>query len=86
MKLQIKQNRSMPNPNPVQSEDFKSAQFKPIAAQPLCRKARSVKLPQDVDAAIESLPKKQRSEWLRRVIVAAARAELMRQNNAGKML
>jgi len=67
----------MPNPNPVQVAEFKAAQFKPIGDQPLSRKVRGVKLPMDVDAAIEALPEKQRSVWLRRVIVAAARAELM---------
>lgn len=67
----------MPNPDPIQSEEFKAAQFKPIGSQPLCRKPRSVKLPQDIDAAIEALPEKQRAVWLRRVIVEAAKAELM---------
>ena len=67
----------MPNPNPVQTEEFKAAQFKSQGTKPLSRKPRSVKLPQDVDAAIEALPEKERSQWLRRVIVEAAERELM---------
>lgn len=66
----------MANPNPVQSEEFLSQQFKPKGQQPL-GKVRGIRLPIEVDAAIEALPEKNRSEWMRRVITEAAQRELM---------
>jgi len=45
-----------------------------LGSAPMSRRALSVKVPEDVQALIDALPNK--SEWLRRVIVAAASQEL----------
>jgi len=45
-----------------------------LGSAPMSRRALSVKVPEDVQALIDALPNK--SEWLRRVIVAAANQEL----------
>jgi hypothetical protein len=46
-----------------------------LASQPLC-----VRVPQEVDAAVRSLP--DTSAWLRRVITEAAQRELMSNQEA----
>lgn len=73
----------MPNPSPRQTEEFKAQQYQPqgdvSGLQPLAKKPLCVKLPEDVDAVVRSLPNT--AEWLRRVVVDAARTELM---NDGK--
>jgi hypothetical protein len=51
--------------------------FVPIGDRPLAEKALSVRVDVDVDAAVRALGD-ERSQWLRRVISDAARAELMR--------
>ena len=53
--------------------------FKPLSEQPMADKALSVRVAQDVDAAVRSLP--DRASWLRRVITEAARRELMNEPN-----
>jgi threonine synthase len=68
----------MPNPNPVQTEDFKRHWYKPqgeVKAE-LSKKAIAVKLPIDVDKAVRALP--QSAAWLRQVITEAAQRELMK--------
>jgi len=69
----------MPLRNPIQQS--KGGTFTQIGDQPLSRKVRGVRLPLDVDAAIEALPSENRSNWLRRAIVEAARRELMNPPN-----
>lgn len=56
-------------------ENLKKAPFKPVGEKALASKPVAVKLPQDIDEAVRSLPNP--SEWLRRVIVEAARQEFM---------
>ncbi|MBD2019196.1 hypothetical protein H6F43_03230 [Leptolyngbya sp. FACHB-36] len=68
----------MPNPNPVQNQEFKAKQFRVQGDEPLA-KVRGVRLPQSVDAAIEALPANERSAWLKRVICEAAERELMKE-------
>ncbi|MEO0648707.1 MAG: hypothetical protein AAFZ17_21555 [Cyanobacteria bacterium J06650_10] len=62
----------MSNPNPVQSEEFLRKRFQPAKDIPegvqLAKKPRCVKLPETVDAAIEAMPKKERSAWIRQAI------------------
>lgn len=74
----------MGNPNPVQTTEFKKKQFKAIgeipSSQPLSKKATSIKLPIDVEAAIRQLPEEERVPWLRRVICEAAQVELMQSS------
>lgn len=66
----------MPNPNPVQSEEFLKKRFQPARDIPsdvvLAKKPRCVKLPEGVDAAIEAMHKKERSAWIRQAICRAA--------------
>lgn len=65
----------MPLRNPIQQS--KGGTFTQIGDQPLSRKVRGVRLPIDIDAAIEAMPSEQRSEWLRRIICEAAKRDLM---------
>lgn len=62
----------MSNPDPVQSEEFLKKRFQPAKDIPkgiqLAKKPRCVKLPETVDAAIEAIPKKERSAWIRQAI------------------
>jgi hypothetical protein len=68
----------MPNPSPVQTEDFKRHWYQPqgnIEGE-LSKKAIAVKLPLAVDKAVRSYPNM--AAWLRRVITEAAQRELMK--------
>jgi hypothetical protein len=66
------------NPNPIQTAEFLAQQFPAAADIPegveLADKPLCVKLPVDIDAYVRSLP--HRSQWIRRVIVEAAKREL----------
>lgn len=66
----------MPNPKPTQTRAFTAKQFQPQGDEPLA-KVRGIRLPQAVDAAIESLPANERSSWVRRVICEAVERELL---------
>jgi hypothetical protein len=68
----------MPNPNPLQTDDFKRHWYKPQGevASDLSKKAIAVKLPVDVDKAVRSVP--HMAAWLRRVISEAAQRELIK--------
>ncbi|WP_088895007.1 hypothetical protein [Leptolyngbya ohadii] len=71
------------NKNPVQTKEFKEKQFQAygeVGEVPLSKKVTGVKLPEDIDAVIRSMPDKERVAWLRRVIVDAAQKELIQQN------
>jgi hypothetical protein len=68
----------MPNPSPVQTEDFKRHWYQAqgnIEGE-LSKKAIAVKLPVDVDGVVRSIPNM--AAWLRRVITEAAVRELMK--------
>jgi len=53
--------------------------FKPLSDEAMADKALSVRVAQDVDAAVRAVP--DRATWLRRVITDAARQELMNEPN-----
>lgn len=72
----------MPLRNPTQQS--KGGTFTQIGDQPLSKKVRGVRLPLDIDAAIERMPEADRASWLRGVIVAAARAELLNEKIASE--
>ncbi len=67
----------MPNPDPVQTNEFLEQQFKPQGEVEgvLSKKAIAVKLPVEVDKFVRSLSNT--AAWLRRVITNAAQEELM---------
>lgn len=69
----------MANPNPIQTEEFLRQQYKAqgevLSDKPLSKKAIAVRLPEDIDALVRS--QADGAAWLRRVIVEAARRELM---------
>jgi len=71
----------MPNPSPVQSDQFKAQQFKPVSEIPddvkLAKTATSVKLPEPEHEALWKLPKKERIEFTRRILCEGIRKELM---------
>lgn len=64
----------MPNPNP-RSEFLIPKSRADESTGNLSKKVVSVKLPEEVDAAVRSLPSM--TAWLRRVIIEAAHRELM---------
>ncbi|MFB2836863.1 hypothetical protein [Floridanema evergladense] len=63
------------NPSPVQTDEFKKRQFKPVGEvdSPLARKPTSVKLPQDVAEELDSWTKEERVMFLRSLITNAVR-------------
>ncbi|MGC1308058.1 MAG: hypothetical protein WA885_12590 [Phormidesmis sp.] len=69
----------MPNPNPVQSDDFRNKRLQRAVLEdscipegtPLAEKTIGIRLPINVDLAIRSLGK-QKAAWLREVICKAA--------------
>ncbi len=68
------------NPNPIQTKEFRNHQFKPVSTlpkEPLAKQPVSLKVEQSVWELIQTLPRKDRIEWLRRVIGDAARNELV---------
>ena len=71
----------MANPTPVQSQEFKSSQFKAhgeiLSDQPLSKKVIGIRLPLDIEAAIKTLPEEERVAWVRNAITKAARTELL---------
>ena len=69
----------MPNPNPVQTEEFKTYNFKPISDEPLSNRVQGIRLPKRIDVLVESLSGYERAAWLRRVITEAAERELMEE-------
>lgn len=69
----------MPNPNPVQSQEFKDKQFHAYGDEkvPLAKKITALRLPQDVWEALEGLPAEDRVIYLRRVISDTVRKDLI---------
>lgn len=64
----------MPNPNPVQSEDFLRKRFNAPDMPPgksLADKVHGVRLPRKVNAAVETLGKR-KTPWLRQAICSEA--------------
>lgn len=61
----------MANQNPHLAGRFSQA-----AEKPLARRVTGVRLPEDGDAFVQSLPDSERSDWLRQVIMEAVRREL----------
>jgi len=71
----------MPNPSPKQTQEFKSKQFQAVGEipgdLPLSRRNICIRLPADVQDAIDALPKEEKISWLRNVISNAVRKELI---------
>jgi hypothetical protein len=65
------------NPNPILTPEFKAQQFKPQGEVngTLSSKTIGIKLPVEIDEVVRFLPNK--AVWLRRVIIEAARRELI---------
>lgn len=51
--------------------------FKPTTDKPLSRRTTGVRLPVDVEEALQVLPASERTAWLRKVIAEAVERELM---------
>jgi|GEM_PF-896041 len=68
----------MPNPKPRQTEEFKAKRFQQLGENygELADKNTCVRLPKAEHEAISALGKG-KTPWLRRVLVEAARRELM---------
>lgn len=65
----------MPNPHPLQPEEFLRQRFEhppdlPVDVK-LAGKPRCVRLPEKVDAVVAAIPKKERSAWIRQAICKA---------------
>jgi hypothetical protein len=63
----------MPLLNPKQKSQ--GGTFTQIGDEPLSKQVVGVRLPESIHAVVQALPN--RTEWLRQVIVEAARRELM---------
>lgn len=68
----------MPLPNPKQRS--KGGTFTQIGEEPLSKHVIGVRLPESIYKVVYNLS--DRTEWLRRVIVEAARQELMNGDSA----
>jgi hypothetical protein len=56
--------------------------FKPLREKPLSKRMTAVRLPVEIDLAVQSLgTPSERAEWLRRVICEAAERELISKAN-----
>ncbi len=56
--------------------------FKPLGKSPLARRMTAVRLPVEIDLAVQSLgTPSERAAWLRRVISEAAERELISNSN-----
>lgn len=61
--------------NPRSLENLTKTQFQPLGKKALAKKPLAVKVPEDIDELVRSLPNP--SEWLRKIIVEAAQRELL---------
>lgn len=69
----------MPNPNPIQTDKLKAKQFKAYGEvnTPLAKKNTQIKLPVDVQEALDNLPNRERVIYLRKLISEAVRKDLI---------
>jgi hypothetical protein len=69
----------MPNPNPIQTEELKAKQYKAYGevGVPLAKKNLALKLPVDVQEALDNLPPEVRIPFLRNLISDAVRKEFI---------
>jgi hypothetical protein len=67
----------VPNPNPIQTEDLKAKQYKAYGEidSPLAKKNTQLRLPQDVQSALDKLPPEVRIPYLRNLISEAVRRD-----------
>ena len=67
----------MPNPNPIQTDELKAKQFKAYGKidVPLAKKATQIKLPIDVQEALDKLDSRDRVIYLRKIISDAVRQD-----------
>ncbi len=70
--------KTMPNPNPIQTEALKAKQFKAYGKVdvPLSKKNTQIKLPVDVQEALDKMPSRDRVIYLRSLISEAVRRDL----------
>ena len=69
----------MPNPSPVQPQGFIEHQFQPLSDlpdEPLATAPLSVKVGESIYDAVMELPRRDRINFLRRVITEAVQQEL----------
>ena len=68
----------MPNPNPVQSEEFIKKRFHPVGEVdvPLSSRTISLRLPSDVQDALDTWTKEERIIFLRSLITNAFREKV----------
>ncbi len=71
----------MPNPNPIQTDELKAKQFKAYGKVdvPLAKKNTQIKLPVDVQQALDELDSRDRVIYLRKIISAAVRRDFLTQ-------
>jgi hypothetical protein len=69
----------MPNPNPIQTEELKAKQYKAYGEvdSPLAKKNTQIRLPADVQDALDKLPPEKRIPYLRKLISEAVRKDLI---------
>lgn len=60
--------------------DYQS-RFKVKGEKPLAKRPIALRVPGEIEDAIFSMPPQERNEWLRKVILEAARKELMDKHN-----
>lgn len=68
----------MPNPKPIQTEEFKRKRYHAIGEvdSPLSNKVTGVKLPTDVTEILNSWPQEERVIFLRSLITNAVREKV----------
>ena len=73
----------MPNPSPKQTQEFKSKQFQALGDIPgdipLSKKNITIRLPVDVQDALDALPKEEKITFVRSVLSDATRKRLIRK-------
>lgn len=68
----------MPNPNPIQTKKLKAKQYKAFGEIdcPLAKKSTQIRLPYDVQNALDKLEPEKRIPYLRKLISEAVRKDL----------
>ncbi len=69
----------MPNPNPIQTDELKAKQYKAYGEidVPLAKKNTQIKLPVDIQEALDKLDSRARVIYLRRLISDAVRKDFI---------
>lgn len=69
----------MPNPHPIQTDKLKAKQFKAYGEidTPLAKKNTQIKLPVDIQQALDQLDSRTRVIYLRQIISEAVRRDFL---------